>query len=172
MTDLPTPTPPLKGRGLSPQDEARRLNTPPLQGRGRGWGLSAERLSTLEDRARHMRREPTEPEKRLWRRLSLSQLGYKFRRQAVIGGRVADFVCPAKTLIVEVDGDTHSAEIDAARDAELAALGYRVLHVTNADVMREMDAVLALILSVLESAPDRWSRPPHPNPSPEGEGLS
>ena len=34
MMSRPTPTPPLKGRGLTLRDEAKRLNTPPLQGRG------------------------------------------------------------------------------------------------------------------------------------------
>jgi very-short-patch-repair endonuclease len=64
------------------------------------------------DRARQMRNTPTEPEKRLWRHLSNSQLGYKFRRQSVIGHYIVDFLCPAKALIVEVDGDTHDAEAD------------------------------------------------------------
>ena len=130
----------------------------------------------LQQRAHTMRRNPTEPEKRLWRRLSNSQLaGHKFRRQAVIGRRIVDFLCPAKALAVEVDGETHSHERDTIRDAELTAAGYRVLHVTNEEVMRDRDAVLALILHALENTADRWARPgghPHPNPSPEGEGLA
>jgi very-short-patch-repair endonuclease len=44
------------------------------------------------DRAAGMRREPTEPEHRLWRALSGSKLnGLKFRRQATIGDRIVDF---------------------------------------------------------------------------------
>jgi len=156
---------------LTPFDDAKRLNTPPLQGRGRGWGLAAGRIAQLQDRAADMRRNPTEPEKRLWRHLNNGQLaGYKFRRQAVIQSWIADFLCPRKGLIVEVDGDTHASAADLRRDAGLAALGYRVLHVTNADVMRDMEAVLRLVLNTLEALPDR--RAPHPNPSPEGEGLN
>jgi very-short-patch-repair endonuclease len=118
-----------------------------------------------------MRREPTEPEKRLWRALSGSQLGgYKFRRQAVIGTFIADFLCPQKALIVEVDGDSHEAEDDRRRDAALASLGFAVLHVTNEDVIINLDGVRMAILNALEKAPDRWERP-HPNSSPEGEGL-
>ncbi|WP_331710333.1 DUF559 domain-containing protein, partial [Sphingomonas sp. CCH18-H6] len=80
---FPTPTPPLKGRGL---DKGWRPEAPPLQGRGMGWGLSVAQLDTLHQRARHMRNNPTEPEKRLWRNLSNRQLGgWKFRRQQVIG---------------------------------------------------------------------------------------
>ena len=38
-----------------------------------------------------MRRNPTEPEKLLWRHLSGAQLeGHKFRRQSVIGSFIAD----------------------------------------------------------------------------------
>lgn len=69
---------------LTLRDEAKRLSTPPLQGRGKGWGVTAARLEELQARAREMRNNPTEPEKRLWRALSRKQIGAKFRRQAVI----------------------------------------------------------------------------------------
>jgi very-short-patch-repair endonuclease len=82
--------------------------------------MSADR-ATLLNRAAHMRREPTEAERRLWRALSRSQLdGHKFRRQATLGNRIADFFCPAKGLIIEVDGETHDVERDRARDDILA----------------------------------------------------
>jgi very-short-patch-repair endonuclease len=152
---------------LKLNDHAKRLNSPPLQGRGRGWGLSAERLAELHRRAAEMRRNPTEPEKRLWRYLSKSQIeGFKFRRQDVIGYYIADFACPSANLIVEVDGDTHDDSKDRIRDDKLAEFGFGVLRVTNADVLRNMEGVLVLITEALRKA-DR----PHPNPSPEGEGL-
>ncbi|MDP3675743.1 MAG: endonuclease domain-containing protein [Novosphingobium sp.] len=153
------------------RDEARRLNTPPLQGRGRGWGLSASRLDELARYAREMRRNPTEPEKRLWRKLSNAQLGgFKFRRQSRIGPFIADFLCAQRALIVEVDGETHDVDGDRGRDAALRRMGYGVLHVTNADVMRNMEGVLTAILVACDQASERWARP-HPNPTPEGEGL-
>jgi very-short-patch-repair endonuclease len=115
-----------------------------------------------------MRNNPTEPEKRLWRNLSNGQLsGFKFRRQEVIGRAIADFVCPRARLIIEVDGETHAdLTRDLRRDAYLRGFGFCVLHVSNYDVMSNVEGVLAIILSALESM-DR----PHPNPSPEGEGL-
>ena len=158
---------------LTPKDEAQRLNSPPLQGRGRGWGVNAERLGQLHGFAREMRREPTEPEKRLWHRLlSRSQLGgFKFRRQSVIGPFIADFLCPQKALIVEVDGWTHSdVRADQRRDAALGDLGFTVLRFTNTEVMQNLEGVAARILEILRQTPDRWDAP-HPNPSPEGEGL-
>jgi very-short-patch-repair endonuclease len=118
-----------------------------------------------------MRRNPTEPEKRLWRNLSGRQLGeYKFRRQSVIGCFIADFLCPQQALIVEVDGDTHDEGKDRLRDDILAGRGYRVVRVTNDDVMTNIDGVLQHLLIVLNETPLRWNNP-HPNPSPEGEGL-
>jgi very-short-patch-repair endonuclease len=153
---------------LTPTDTARPTQTPPLQGRGKGWGLTAERLAELHRRAREMRNNPTEPEKRLWRNLSNNQLGgFKFRRQEVVGRAIADFACPSAKLIVEVDGDTHAdPERDQRRDACLNGLGFTVLHVANPDVMENMDGVLRLIQQALDIADS-----PHPNPSPEGEGL-
>lgn len=151
----------LNDRGADPK-------APPLQGRGLGWGLSREQLSTLKDRARAMRNNPAEPEKRLWRNLSGSQLaGWKFRRQEVIGRTIVDFYCPAARLVVEVDGDTHADPVrEARRDAYLGQLGLTVLHVGNPEVMGNMEGVLQIIGAALG-----MSDSPHPNPSPEGEGL-
>ena len=151
-------------------DKGWRPEAPPLQGRGLGWGLSAEQIAWLHERAREMRRNPTEPEVRLWRNLSNSQLeGLKFRRQEVIGPYIADFMCPARALIVEVDGDTHEAGKDRLRDDELAEFGFLVVRVSNLDVMRNVDGVLEVIRLAANGRLSRHS--PHPNPSPEGEGL-
>ena len=149
-------------------DKGTDLNSPPLQGRGKGWGLSREKLDELKRRAREMRNNPTEPEKRLWRSLASAQLdGFKFRRQEVIGHAIADFYCPAADLVVEIDGHTHADfDKDRRRDAYLGGFGLRVLHVSNHDVMGNIDGVLVKIQSSLGG--DK----PHPNPSPEGEGLS
>ena len=166
-SEVPTPTTPLKGRGLRLSDTDKRLGVVPGQGRGKGWGLTAERFAELHRRAAQMRRNPTEPEKRLWRHLSNRQLGFKFRRQDVIGYYIADFACPSANLIVEVDGDTHSEVKDHIRDDKLAEFGFRVVRVTNADVMRNMEGVLTLIFEIL-----REVAKPHPIPSPEGEGLT
>jgi very-short-patch-repair endonuclease len=115
-----------------------------------------------------MRNNPTEPEKRLWREVSGSRFeGFKFRRQEVIGRCIVDLWCPSAQLAIEVDGDTHSdPDKDARRDAYLRQFGVRVLHVTNPDVMGNMEGVMLVIGAAL-----RESGSPHPNPSPEGEGL-
>ena len=58
--------------------------------------------------ARALRKNPTETELSLWRRLRMRQFkGFKFRRQQPLGRYVVDFVCLSKKLIVEVDGGQH-----------------------------------------------------------------
>ena len=153
-----------------PFDKGRRPEAPPLQGRGLGWGLSNTQIEWLHNRAREMRRNPSEPEKRLWRALSNSQIdNLKFRRQEVIGPYIADFMCPARSLIVEVDGDTLDDAEDRLRDDVLTQFGFFVLRVGNADVMANMDGVVEAIRLAAAGRTSRHS--PHPNPSPEGEGL-
>ena len=151
-------------------DKGWRPEAPPLQGRGLGWGLSNAQIEWLHKRAYEMRRNPTEPEKRLWRNLSGSKVDeLKFRRQEVVGPYIADFMCPARSLIVEVDGDTHDEAKDRLRDDVLGQFGFLVLRVTNADVMKNVEDVVEAIRHVAVGRSSRHN--PHPNPSPEEEGL-
>jgi len=123
-------------------------------------------------RAAGMRKAPTEAERRLWWRIRNSQIeGHKFRRQATVGSRIVDFFCPAKGLIVELDGDTHDAQRDAARDAAMRAkLGFTTLRFSNREVMENLDGVLETMLSTLDALPDRWAGSTTPSPSSEEEG--
>jgi very-short-patch-repair endonuclease len=124
----------------------------------------------LIDRAHEMRRNPTEPEKRLWRHLSNSQLGgYKFRRQHVVSeaGAIVDFFCPSLGLAIEIDGDTYNPDDDARRDRRLMARGFTVLRVSNLDVIQNMEGVAETILAKAASLPQRWlCRTPPPQPLP------
>jgi very-short-patch-repair endonuclease len=115
------------------------------------------RLST--ERARPLRRDQTEAERRLWYRLNNRQLaGHKFVRQAPIDRYVADFCCREARLIVELDGSQHADNLrDELRDAALAARGFRILRFWNVEVFGNMDGVLETILAALQAAP-----PPHP----------
>ena len=111
----------------------------------------------LIQRAKQMRRQPTEPERLLWSALRARRLDpAKFRRQVVIGNYVVDFACrtPIK-LIVEIDGETHDFQqgYDAKRTAELEANGYRVLRFTNSDVMTNLGAVVAHIAEAVTPPP-------------------
>ena len=108
-------------------------------------------------RARGLRREQTEAERRLWRKLRDRRLGgFKFVRQEPIGPFVADFVCRERALILEVDGATHSTDKEVASDARRTAFlereGYRVLRATNAGVYENLDGVLETILAALNAS--------------------
>ena len=99
------------------------------------------------ERARRLRRDSTEAERRLWKHLRDRQVaGAKFRRQVPIGPYVVDFVCFEAKLIVEVDGGQHAAPgVDIARTTLLKTEGYRVLRVWNSDVFENIDGVVSTI---------------------------
>ena len=101
------------------------------------------------DRARHLRRDATDAEKRLWRALREAFPGAKFRRQSPVGPYIADFLSFRHKLIIEVDGGQHSAEVDARRTAYLTREGYRVVRFWNNEVLENCDAVLQSIGQIL-----------------------
>jgi very-short-patch-repair endonuclease len=101
-----------------------------------------------------MRSAPTASEAALFRLIGGGQLGVVFRRQVVLGNRfVVDFFAPSLRLVVEVDGGYHAERrrADARRDEKLGRLGYRVLRVDAALVMRGPLAAVALVRAAVES---------------------
>ena len=107
------------------------------------------------NRARELRHNQTEAEKKLWGYLRGSRLnGHKFTRQTPIGPDIIDFLCFEKKLIIEVDGATHGdpneVEYDAKRTAFLEARGFRVFRCYNADVFENLTGVLDGVLLRLE----------------------
>ena len=98
--------------------------------------------------ARSMRREQTEPEKRLWHQLRAKRFdGTKFRRQNVVGNYIADFYSRAAMLIIEVDGDSHAFQhdYDQIREEYFRKLGFRVIRFTNSDVITNLEGVLTMV---------------------------
>jgi very-short-patch-repair endonuclease len=115
----------------------------------------------VRQRARQLRRDQTDAEQTLWAHLRDRQLcGAKFRRQHPVGPFVADFCCPQRKLVVELDGGQHAAEVaaDQKRSRFLEVQGYRVLRFWNHDVLGNTEAVLERIVEVLSD--------PHPCPLP------
>lgn len=112
------------------------------------------------DRARRLRREPTDAERHLWYDLRRKTLGgWRFRRQAPIGRYIADFVCFEARLIVELDGGQHAEArqaYDADRTVWLEAEGFRVLRFWNNDVLTNTAGVVEEIVRALPwFEPDR-----------------
>jgi very-short-patch-repair endonuclease len=126
----------------------------------------------LKPIARELRKQMTDAEQALWRRVRRKQiLGIQFYRQKPLLSFVVDFYCPVAKLVVELDGSQHHEPEhqarDRERDARLDALGLRVLRFDNRQVLCEMDAVLETICREVEqrlaAAPLRITpRPPPP----------
>jgi len=109
----------------------------------------------LTKTARTLRRRQTEEERKLWTRLRDRRLnGLKFRRQAPCGPYIADFLCEATHLIIELDGSHHADAPQAARDdartQRLHELGYRVLRIWNADIKNNLEGVLDQIVAAAD----------------------
>ncbi len=95
-------------------------------------------------RARSLREKQTRSEGLLWSILRAEQLcGLRFRRQHPIGPWVTDFACPAKMLVVEIDGGYHEQAFDEdlRRQEYLQQLGWTVVRFTDDNVEQDAEAV-------------------------------
>lgn len=97
---------------------------------------------------RRLRSDMTGPEKQLWLKLRSRQLqGLKFRRQHGIGPYIADFYCPERSLVIELDGESHAEPLqimkDQQRDTYLQSIGLQVIRYNNTDVVSNLDGILA-----------------------------
>ncbi|WP_096702039.1 DUF559 domain-containing protein [Magnetospirillum sp. 15-1] len=123
---------------------------------------------SLTRRARALRSDPTEAERRLWRLLRREPLaGWRFRRQHPVDPYILDFACIAARLAIEADGGQHDGSTrDVDRTAYLEAAGWRVLRFWNNEILGNGEGVLLRILEALRE------RGPHPDPPPTelGEG--
>jgi very-short-patch-repair endonuclease len=118
------------------------------------------------DRARELRQNQTDAERKPWHQLRSRRLsGHKFRRQHEIDHYIFDFVCTDIMLTIELDGGQHAEQqgCDERRTRDLQAKGYRVLRFWNNDALTKMASVLEVILAPFASPS------PHPSPLPTGE---
>ena len=114
------------------------------------------------DFARHLRRNQTDVERKLWQALRDHRFAkMKFRRQQPIGPHIVDFVCFEIKLIVELDGSQHGLEenifADERRTEFLQGEGFRVKRFGNHELIEHFDAVLDAIAHELAVA----AVPPH-----------
>ena len=151
-------------------DEQRQTPSP-LEGEGGTRPVRAGRVRGYSEgtlkRAKRLRRNFTDAERKLWQLLRSRQLNEaKFRRQQPIGPYIADFVCQEARLIVEADGGQHSdSGHDRRRTEFLNSAGYRVLRFWNHNILGNADGVLHIISGALTT--------PHPAPaSPESPSTT
>jgi very-short-patch-repair endonuclease len=111
-------------------------------------------MNSLQGKARQLRKNQTDAERRLWQMLrNRSIAGCKFRRQHPVGPYICDFACVDCQLVIEVDGGQHAtqAEKDEVRSAYLESQGFKFLRFWNHEVLTETDAVLRRILEMVAS---------------------
>ena len=117
-------------------------------------------------RSRRLRRDATPAERHLWQHIRARQLGeVRFNRQFPIGPFICDFVSRECRLVIELDGGQHAlaAEYDQRRTRFLNEQGFTVIRFWNADVLDNVEGVLARIGRTLADMPS-------PGPSRQREG--
>jgi very-short-patch-repair endonuclease len=122
-------------------------------------------------RARQLRGNSTDAERKLWWHLRLlKRAGFHFRRQVPIDHMIVDFACFSARVVVEVDGGQHNLPAglnsDRLRDDHLRRQNFKVLRFWNNDVLSNTDGVLEIVRQTLRMDT------PTPTPPRKGEGLS
>ena len=119
-------------------------------------------------RAKQLRRTMTRAETLLWRHIKANRIDdLGFRRQVPFQNYVADFVCFAGKVIIELDGESHDFVVrqhaDRKRDAFFAEQGFEVLRFTNEQVTSNLEGVVEAIRQAiarrLESSPPSLTLP-------------
>ena len=110
----------------------------------------------LKHIARRLRNNATDAERKLWQHLRRKQIqGLQFYRQRPLGKYVADFYCPAKKLVIEIDGGQHYENGELIkkyieRENYLKnILKLKVLRFANTDIMQNMSTVIDRIIESL-----------------------
>ena len=149
----------------------------------------------LKNNAIHNRQYATEAERLLWHYLKEKKIGYKFRRQHIVGEYITDFINLKHKLIIEVDGKYHQEAEQVIKDAQrtqyLEQKGYTVIRFTNEEIFNHMEDVINKIKETI-MAIDSHNTPPiagsqintsqkpqastqsdfKPNPQPQQTGAS
>jgi 5-methyltetrahydrofolate--homocysteine methyltransferase len=112
----------------------------------------------LRDRARGMRKQPSQSERALWQVIRNRQIeNAKFRRQHPVDAFIADFACVDAKLIIEIDGLPHGVaaqrQYNGRRNERLNELGWRVLVVRDEDVLTDASLIAERIVATLRATP-------------------
>jgi very-short-patch-repair endonuclease len=172
-TSPPAPLPQGEGSsgGLLGQVVPQGHPSPLRRGDG---GEVFSRGAGMTDRARALRTNMTDAERKLWAGLRGDRLGVRFRRQLVIDRRyIADFCAPHIGLVVEVDGGQHvGSASDVIRTSYLERRGYTVLRFWNNEVLVETVAVLERVHRTVVELLGAQTSPPSPLPRERGARVS
>ena len=100
--------------------------------------------------ARKLRQKATQAEEELWQILRNRKIdGFKFRRQQIIDGFIADFYCDELRLCIEVDGSVHDTKeqkaLDIHRQKVFQLRGIKTIRFKNNEILKNVSGVLARI---------------------------
>jgi len=99
----------------------------------------------IKVKAKELRKNQTEQEKVLWKRLRNRQQGGKhFRRQHPYNIYILDFYCFESSLAIEIDGEIHlkQKEYDLERTRFLESSGLKVLRFRNEEIEKRIEWVI------------------------------
>lgn len=104
-------------------------------------------------KAKELRNNETETEKKMWIALNNSDLKFKFRRQHPIDIFIVDFYCHKAKLVIEIDGEYHNKkevqEYDTNRTSELEEKGLKIIRFSNTEVENNIVAVINTIKEII-----------------------
>ncbi len=108
-------------------------------------------MDDLQTKARYLRKNLTEQERKLWNIIRNKQFyGYKFLRQYPIEPYIVDFVCREKKIIIEIDGGQHNEpegiEYDKKRSLFLSSRGFKVIRFWNNEIDNNIEGVYQILL--------------------------
>lgn len=77
-------------------------------------------------------------------------MGVKFRRQVSIGRYIADFYSFEKTIVIEIDGESHFESImaikyDERRTRYIESKGIKVIRFRNEEVLENLSECIAVL---------------------------
>ncbi len=110
---------------------------------------------TTLSKARDLRKNMTDAERKLWGRLRADRVGVRFRRQVPFGPFILDFFCIKAKLAVEVDGGQHYEESrtqDIERDVYLKKHGVTVLRISNRELYENPKGAMQAIHNQIQKA--------------------
>ncbi len=106
-------------------------------------------------KCRHLRKNQTNAERKLWSLLRNRQLAkVKFRRQFPVDRYILDFYSPEYKLGIEADGGQHYSDKgkvkDKLRTGKLARHGIQILRFSDLDILNNIEGVYAVVLKTIE----------------------
>jgi len=103
-------------------------------------------------RARQLRKNMTESERKLWF-CYLKDCGIRFYRQKQIENYIIDFYCARARLVIEIDGDSHfnedAVQYDNKRTKLLENYGLSIIRFTNNDIKYRFPGVCETIEKII-----------------------